>query len=231
MNYKELYSRVLFRLNSPDEGRALLAAKFAVNDALKVIARVQDFDELKVLDTTNAETVVDQKEYSLTDDLGLTRPKDIYTIRLINGSSSRKLGYKPPREWDEVVPYPEGLGSSTPTVYTRRGGKIELYPIPSDVYPLYVFYSQWPAELVDDNDEPEFEDLDDVIIALGMDIATASLEGYSSDWTTRAVEYLSGSVKEDRSRPDREWVARPFNPSGVGWMGEYWKDPFVKRVR
>ena len=225
--YKELYGKVLFRLNRGEDGRALIAAKEAVNDAHKAIARVQDFDELKVLDTTNAATVASTKTYHLVDDWGLTRPKDLFTLRYMDDSSSRKLVYLTARELDNKIPYVEGIGEQRPKYYTRRGLSVELIPVPEEAKSIYVYYSQWPLPLSDDTDQTSYEMLDDVIIALATDMALAALEGTYTDWTTRAREYLSSSVGETRSRPDHEWVAAPFSTERV-FTGEPWKDPFVK---
>ena len=226
--YQELYQRVLLRLgNLASDGRALLAAKEAVNTAHKAIARVQDFDELLVLDTTNAATVASTKTYHLEDDWGLTRPKDLLTVRYMDGNNSRKLTRLTARELDEKIPYVEGLGEQKPRWYIRRGNSVELIPVPDEAKDVYVYYSQWPKVLTEDSDTTSYSDLDDVIIALGTEIALAVLEGTHADWDARARAYLASAVKDNRSRPDRTWVARPFEVA-PGVTGEPWKDPFVK---
>jgi len=224
ITYKELYQKVLLRL--PDtEGKAVLSAKEAVNMAHKAIARVQDFDELLVL---NMLTIAgNQRHYHLTNDLGLVRPKDLYTIRCINGSNSRKLARLTVRELDEKIPYVEGITRSDPQYYIRRGMYLELVPIPDKTQSLYIYYSQWPVTLKNDNDESSYETLDDVIITLATDIAFSILEGTHGDWDARAKALLSGSVLDSRSRPDRTWVARPFN-TNEGVSPEPWADPFIK---
>lgn len=228
--FKELYQRVLLRLDRGADGRALLAAKEGLNSAQKVLARVRNWDELMVLDTSNAKTVTDQKTYSMTSDWGLTRPKDILSIRLIDNSNSRKLVWVGPREVDKVIPYPEDYGTSIPQWYTQRGNDVELLPIPNDAYDLYVFYAQWPVDLSDDSDEIVFSDLDDVLIALGTEMADAILDRVVGvNWTSRAQALLAGAFKEDVSRPDQFRVARPFEPTPIVPYGEYWRRPFVRR--
>jgi hypothetical protein len=188
---------------------------------------VQDFDELLVLDTSNAATEVGKKSYHLTDDWNLTRPKDLYTLRYIDGNDSRKLTRLTVRELDERLPYVEGIAQTKPKFYTRRGMNIELIPIPNEVKPIYIYYSQWPAVLVNDDDQSSYETLEDVIITLATEIAYSILEGTHADWDSRAKALLSGSVLENRSRPDRTWVARPFNTQHT-ITGEPWADPMIK---
>lgn len=227
-NYKELVSKVLLRLENPVDGRTHLAVKEAINDAMKHLARAKDWDELMILDTTNAETAASTKFYHLVDDWSLTRPKDIYTLRYMDENSSRKLIYVPARRLDEVIPYTESLGTGKPNWYTRRGDEIELIRVPDADKSVYVFYSQWPEVLSDDTDEPVYSDLDDVIVALATDITGGILENAISDWTAKARELLGISIREDLTRPDRTLIARPFRPQQPV-LGEYWKNPFVMK--
>lgn len=235
-SFKTLYSDVMFRLNLGEDGRALYAAKKAVNDAHKYIARVKDFDELMVNDTSNAVTVASTKTYHIVDDWGLTRPKDLFSLRYMNEGSSRKLMYLTPKELDEKLPYVEGVGETNPMWYTVRGSNVELIPIPNAAKSVYIYYSQWPLTLTDDTDLTSYEQIDDVIVALASDIALDILrsekKGYGEkvigDWPQKAKEYLGLAVREKSYRPDRKLVAQPFGSTPNGFFGEPWKDPFIK---
>jgi len=225
--FKELYKRVLLRLEVED-GKALLASKEAINNAQKIISRVQDFDELMVLDTTHAATVASTKTYHLVTNFGLTLPKDIYYIKYMDSGNSRKLTYVPPRQVAESLPYEEILGVQIPNWYTRRGNYIDIIPVPSEAKSLYIYYSQWPAVLDADTDLTVFSDIDDTIIALATEIADSILKGQpGTNWTNRATMLLRGTVGEDMHRPDQTYIAQPFNSSRP-ILGEYWKQPFVK---
>lgn len=231
--YKQLYQKVFLRLKRVD-GRALLAAKEAVNDAQRAIARVRDFEELKTWDLGSASTVDGQKRYHLESDLLMTRPKDVYSIKLMDGTNSRKLIWIDPRILDRDNPYPEGTSEQRSTHYTQRGSYIELIPIPDDAYTLDIFYSQWPLVLSADTDAMSFsDDSVDVIVALASEMAMGILDGKTNtDWAKRAKELLGGSVMEEATRPDQDLVAQPFNPAGgAPYAGEYWKDPFIRGVR
>ena len=229
LTYLRLYQKVLLRINQSD-GRALMAVKDAINEAHKYIARAHDFDELVTLDTANAVTVANQKTYNIPSNWALTRCKDILSARLMDTTNSRKLQYVPPRTLDEYNPYPEGSGTERPKWYTVRGKNIDLIPIPSNAYSVYIMHTQWPLELANDTDESSYDDeLEDVIVALTVYIANGILSGGSlGSYTQRAKELLGMGKSEDVERPDRTFVARPFGPSEMPY-GEYWKDPFVKR--
>lgn len=227
--YGEFKRRVLINIQPRNDGVALMAVEQAINDAQKVIACVRDFDELMTLDTTHATTVADQKSYHITSSLSLVRPKDIYSIRLMDTDNSRKLEFVPFRKLDERVPYTEMTGTGKPNFYTIRGMYVELYRIPDDAYSLYIQHSQWPAVMDDDTDETEFANIDHVIIALATDMALASLEGGSSDWIQTATRLLGISVNEERTRPDQFRVAQPFVSTLYPTRGEYWNNPWVKK--
>ncbi|MCW7076426.1 MAG: hypothetical protein OCU18_03930 [Candidatus Syntrophoarchaeum sp.] len=234
--YRTLYSKVLFRLGMGEDGRALFAAREAVNDAQKYIARVTDFEELKVLDTDNASTAAGTKTYHLTDDWGLTRPKDLITLRYMDEGSSGKLVALSARELDEKLPYVESIGETVPKWYTRRGNNIDLVPVPSEAKSIYIFYSQWPLVLSDDSDETSYENIDDVIVALASDIAATMVRKETQEygtkllenWPQRAREYLGLAVREHNYKPDMTYIAQPFGTGNTGFSGEPWKDPFVK---
>jgi len=227
--FKELRRQTLGKLEHSD-GKAMLAVDQGINEAQKNIARVQDFDELIVLDTTHALTVASQKLYHLVTDLKLVRPKDIYSIRYMAEAESRKLTYVPPRKLDEEIPYTEIFSTGKPKWYTRRGKYIELFRIPDAVAPLYVLHSQWPAVLSADDDETPYENLDDVITTLGADIARSIIEeGVVSNWYQRAKELLGISLMEDVTRPDTTYVAQPFRARPVKLLGDYWLNPWVKK--
>ena len=227
--FKELKRLVMLNLNPRTDGITLMAAEQGINDAQKVIACVKDFDELMTLDTTNAVTVADTKLYHVENDLNLVRPKDIYSIRLMDTDSSRKLEYVPFRQLDERVPYTEQTGTGRSNYYTVRGKKVEFYKIPDDSYRLYVQHSQWPTVLSADATEIEYENIDHVIVSLATEMAESSLEGGTSDWLSKATQLLGISTNEEATRPDRMFVAQPFCASGFPHRGEYWNNPWVKR--
>lgn len=243
--YETLYSKVLLRLPTTD-GIALLAAKEAVNTAHRVIARIQDFDELIVTRPiveggSSAVTTAGVKAYHIETDLGLTNPKDILSVRLMDEERSRKLEYRSPREVDEVLPYTDVLADDRSVIYTQRGNYLELIPTPDAIYALHIMYSQWPLTLSDDDDETSYTDIDDVIVTLAAVIAKDIINQKKDETGTYmaasakkheefAQALLTGSLKEDRDHPDHRRVARPFNPhGGTLTPGQWWLNPFIRK--
>lgn len=227
-SYKELIRQVLLSMPDATEGEAFMLVKQSINVAHKIIASLRDFDDLMVLDTTHALTVIDQKMYHIETDLLLVRPKDIYSIRYMDDELSRKLIYVPFRELDEKIPYTEQIGTGRPKWYTRRGKNIELYRIPDAAKSLYIMHSQWPAELVDDTDLTPYSNLDHVIVPLAVNIASDLKIGNITDWTSIASKMLSMALSEESYHPDEMMVAQPFTTHARPPLGETWNNPFIK---
>ena len=228
-SFAALRKRVLLGFPRID-GEAIVAVDQAINDALQAIATVRDFDELIITDTTHAATVDGQKSYDWVTDWGLTRPKKIYTIRLMDEEMSRKLIWVPPSEVDALLPYAQRLSEGYSTHYTSAGeGNFELIRIPDAAYPLYIRYSQWPATLTAETEETPYANLDKETVFLAKDIANAYLSGDYFDFTQRAVTYLSGGIDEDKRQPDRLRCAQPFTTTESRQPGTPWLDPFVRR--
>jgi hypothetical protein len=229
--FSELLRRVYLGFPRTD-GEAILVIKQAMNDAIQAIASLEDSKSLLVTDTTTADTVDGQKAYHLTTHLLLTRPKDIYSIRLEDTSNSRKLIYVPHNEVDTTIPYPEQNSEGVPKWYTEFGDYIELIPIPDAAYDLYIRYSQWPDVLSADTDEsPYGTSWDHVIVFLTKDIANAYLNGDYVSPAQKAIDYLKLGIKAQNKNPDHILVARPFDPEGRTVISNYWEDPFTKGVR
>jgi len=107
--------------------------------------------------------------------------------------------------------------------------KLELIPIPDAIYSLYINYAQWPLTLTTDAMECSYTTIDMVIISLARDIFLCLRGGIPMDAIAKAKGYLDSSMRDDRSMPDALPVAQGFTTVS-GYKGEYWNDPFVKRV-
>jgi hypothetical protein len=210
-------------------GEDILMAEEAINMACYAIAKIHNFQELTVMDKTNAFTAIGTQSYSLVTDLGLTRPKDIISIVAHDDNNSRKLSCRAPQWMDENYPYPTGIGTGIPEVYTFRVDSIELLPIPDAIYALYINYAQWPLTLTADTDICSYDAIDFVIVALARDIFLALRGSIPLDPIAKAKAYLDSSMRDDRSSPDALPIARGYQTSS-GYKGEYWNDPFIKSV-
>lgn len=74
-----------------------------------------------------------------------TDTKNILSITVQDGSSSRKLTAIYHRLFDQLRPRLRETSSTTPTHYIDYGSYFELYPMPDDVYPMHIRYSKYPT--------------------------------------------------------------------------------------
>lgn len=239
--YGELIRQTMLKMQPRQDGITRLAVEQSINDAHRIIAMVEDFDEMINLDTTNAFTVANQNMYYLTTDpkgivpgFNLVNPKDIYSIRLMDDADSRKLLYMPYRTLDKFVPWTQETGTDRSNYYVQRGMYLELYPIPDSAYPLYIQHSQWPTKLVLDADQTCYLNIDFVIVQLAADLALDAITPVdprvkTKDWSQRARELLGISVKEEEYKPDQTFIAQPFSPTGVIYTGSYWLNPWMTK--
>ena len=194
------------------------------------IGRLYNFHELNTY-TESATTVADVARYPLvtgTNNLGLVRPKDLQSIRLIDDSNSRILQRRSARWFDTRYPYPANFTTDRPHLYIRWGNDIELFHIPDDAYSLYIRYPQWATDLTLSSTASDYENKDDLLIAMAI------LEGYlhfeeytdADTWFARAMKLLSDAVKAEG---DMDWEpqAEVMGSRGGYTVGEPWLDPYA----
>jgi len=149
--------------------------------AMRRIARKYDFAALHDEDTSLETTADDATPIDLP-----ANTKYVRAIRIIDGTSSRKLTYKPPAWFDRWHPNPGGHASGKPRIYTIKAGAFRFIPVPDDDYTLYVDRMKWPTRLDADDDTPDFGDdlVDDVIIEYAIAYGFTSFgETYKKDAT------------------------------------------------
>lgn len=200
-----------------------------LNWGQKRIARFYSFHELNALQDSAA-TVADIKRYPLTtgtNNLGLTRPKDISSIRLIDGEYSRKIVRWSTRRFDTKYPRPENFATARPSIYTRDGNNVEFFKIPNAVYTLHVRYPQWATDFSTGTQNSDFEDKDQLIITTGIFETYFALEEYADAkiWYARFLGQLTDAV---RASGDIDWEpqAQPDGDEGYN-SGEPWIDPYA----
>lgn len=195
------------------------------------IARSYNFDELNI-NQESAVTVADIKRYPMitgTNNLGLVRPKDIASLRLIDAHNSLTLKRVTPRWFDIRFPQPTNYSTGRPEMYTRYGSNLELFRIPDDAYTLYIRYPRWAADLDSASQTSDFEYKDQLLISAGILEGYLHFEEYNdvTIWAQRFTGQLSDAIK---TQGDMDWEpqSEPFN-SGVGGhtSGEPWIDPFI----
>ena len=88
----------------------------------------------------------------------------IYDMRLIDGSSSRKLIQMTPRVTDYQVPFAAQNNTGRPTHYVEWKDWIQLYPIPNDTYIIKMRYYKWQTAFATGDSTAEIDHIDDIII-------------------------------------------------------------------
>jgi len=196
-----------------------------VNWGQALIADWHSWEEMRKIYT--ATTANGQKKYGFP-----TRMKDIYSITLQDGASSRKLVYVSPREFDTKVPRPEQTTKGRPTYYVDYGVNFELYRIPDKVYTLNLRCSVYPADLTADSAESELLRKDALIVACATMFGFLSLREIedATYWKNEvAVPLYQSSLTSDHSAEDWLPIARGYD-AGAERVGEYWSNPLVQSM-
>lgn len=198
-----------------------------VNFGQKRIARYHSFHELDALQESAA-TVDGIKRYPMvsgTNNLGLVRPKDIQSIRLIDSENSRIIVRKHKRWFDKRFPRPENYSEARPELYIRDGNNLEFFRIPDDAYTLYIRYPQWPTDLTTGSTST-FENKDQLLITAGVFETYMALEEYvdAKIWYERMLGQLRDAI---RAEGDVDWepMADGFGEPGYR-SASPWTDPF-----
>ncbi len=203
-----------------------------INLAQERIARARSFDELgnaRDFSLTYTGTPATDKFHAYSLVTAAFNPKEIFSLRVIDGDESRKLKYKTIRGWDAILPATQELNTDRPVYYTTWNDKFELFPVINKAYTATIRTIDWPTALSGDTDTSDLDHKDEIIIAF----ATAYLyhsfgnreEG--ARWFAIGKDQFDMAVAEESERPDAalkpDW-AQPSTPFAAG--REYWRDPF-----
>jgi hypothetical protein len=177
-----------------------------LNAAQMRISKVHDFREMYKIYTRD--TIADTKSYAFP-----TNWKVVLSLRVEDGTASRKLGMVRPEQLDKYRPYPEDDPTSTPQIYVPYGNDFELVPIPDAAYTLYMRTVMWPTVITSTATAIDYEpNKDDVILAYMMADAYNYLQMLTdaSKWEGVAKQRFAEAYKIDTNRPDWNPVAEGF---------------------
>ena len=93
-----------------------------------------------------------------------TKCKYIQSIRLIDGSMSRKLEPVTPNDIDLAVPFGAGNSVGRPSHYVEWADWIQLNKIPDATYVIKIRYTKWQDAFDEDADTAEVTGIDNMII-------------------------------------------------------------------
>lgn len=196
--------------------------------AQKRIARYYNFDELNT-NYESATTVASVKRYPLesgTNNLGLTRPKDIFSIRLIDGDNSRKLTRWSTRKFDRKIARPENYSEGRPRIYIKWSYSAEFFRIPDSAYTLHIRYPQWATDLTTSSQTSDFINKDHLIVTAGVLETYLALEEYESAriWFSKFKNEMKDAISVEG---DIDWEPQAeIGDFDTYASGSPWTDPY-----
>lgn len=223
MTLTQLENEVRFNLG----GRTDLDSRLVtfLNWAQEEIARQYTFRELHNTETGTS-TVDGTQTVSMPSDL-----KDLYSIRLLDGTSSRKLIYVPERTFDFLVPKPDEYTEGRSTHYYIWGSSIYLWRIPDAAYSLNIKFTKWPTALSASGDYSDLTHLDEALVCLATAKALDSIDADEKKirrYGRRAGYHINLAIRNDKDSYTDERIGADYRLSESSV--DYWKDPFVKVV-
>jgi hypothetical protein len=192
------------------------------------LARLHDFDEMETssvvsLTYTGADT---------DGDISLPTLREVYSVRVIDDSRSRKLVQKSPRWWDKMIPMPNYPSRDIPQLYMIWSSTVYVFPLPEKDYAtVKLRWTKWPTALSAAGTASEFLQKDELLIELAISYAYRSLgnpeEAAKHEAVAKRLFLESDTI--DRERPDLEQVGDAREGSAQG-VQDYWRDPFVRSI-
>jgi hypothetical protein len=201
----------------------------ALNFAQTQISRQHDFKELKAFYNVNTfftSSAFNDKFLPLAP-----YTKHVHTAVLLDNTSSRKLVEKPWRNFDRMFPMPEALARSRPAIYSRWNDTLILYPVPQQVYPVFMRITTYPRPFnlaLGPSAVSDYDGKDDILI----DLAAAYLWGSigrtdkASDFIQKGELHFNDAVKQDNDMPDLD-INIDIQTDN---LGNYWADPFARTM-
>ena len=189
------------------------------------MSRKHDFREHRKIYT--ASTTASTKNYALP-----TGYKTIYDLRLIDGTSSRKLEHAQGQHFDEMVAYPEDQSEGRPCWYVPYGNSMDLYPIPDASYNMIIKCTVWPTTITATTDYVSYDSDKDDLLVYGMSEELFQLLQMHEDgavWGAKFKIALRDAIDVDGKYPDWNPVGRGFDFTKERYVGDPWLDPFVRR--
>jgi hypothetical protein len=171
-----------------------------INDAQAEICRLNDV--IQVIGTLP--TVIGTGLYALT---GLA---DILKLRMVKYDGMTLKGLSQQEADEFISTYDQGLGTGTPTHFWIFANKITLFPVPSAVKNLNIYYIRKPLAVAIDADIPELPIQYHKQI---VDYCIAHAKQQDDDMSAYAIKMqeFAGNVRD--SRIDEDWTTQEYYPS------------------
>lgn len=195
----------------------------AINIAQQRIARAHKFDAL--YGSTDLSTTASTATLSLSS---ITNLDKIFSVVLLDSTSSRRLQSIPNRLWDKAIATLQSTTEARPRYYSRWGdGSLELLPTPDAVYTVRIKYSTWPSDLTDDNTTTALSNKEDIIIEYALHHLHKTLGNQETAemYFRNYRNLLKEAIQDDETEFDTVYA-----PGVQEIPTDYWKDPFIKSL-
>lgn len=231
----EMRSELLVALGNRDDITAAQLNRW-INLSQIRIARTRTWKEMRVVqDFSIAYTGVAETD-SFTPFVSIwptRRPKVIYDIRIIDGTSSLLLHRRGMKERDYFNANPAGNSPNKPVSYLEWQDKLEWAPVPNKAYTARIRAALWPAILSADTATSDLDDKDDLIIKLAENRALRSLKNHEAA-NLAYGEYrtmLEEAILADAEKPDWTPIPTRIRSGAEPFSGDAHLNPWVKEIR
>ena len=224
--YGDVRTQIQRNLGGRDDTDTQAANLDNFNHAQKFLADIYKWPELQVKVT--AALTASDNEYSETD-LGLTRVRTFHNMRLVDGTESYRLKYYTPDRWiTEVEPWLVQGIEDKPYCWTRWGKTIYFYYIPDSNYSVPIWYWQYPTVMVDDNTTIQYDDVDDILVAMATAITYDSFEEYTqAEKYWKRAERRLGAFGIGNLNMNSLRAGLRFDEGGVAQSANWWNNPWI----
>ena len=205
----------------------------ALNLAQMRIARMHRWEELESLTSDTLPQTGNITDDSFLD-LSSLNIRDVYSIRITDGSRSKKLTRLSVQHFDAKVPDVSIYSAGMPNIYTIYNlVSLQMYPSPDAAYNYSIRYLAWPIPLVSGGAVPsELDQKDDMLITLASSYVYHSLgkDDKAKQFFGMYAAMLNEAAQEELEKPGMA-ILPDFEVGRLnsGGGGPYYLDPFMDR--
>lgn len=200
-----------------------------INLAQVRIARRGNFRELRALlsDTTSAAGGETGKFLAVPATL-----REIFSLVLLDGTSSRKLTQITAKQFDKYVPAPQVYDTGRPSIFILYKDFIEFWRVPDQAYEVRLRCNLWPTAFTDTSTSAtsDLDEKDDIIIALttAMIFDSLRMEKDADKYFKIYGSMMREALDESEYQPGQDIV--PAFEVGAGDTTDYHLNPWQRHM-
>ena len=229
MNLEDIYDEVRENIKRTTDAVSNARIIRWVNWAQGYLADLHTYEEMREI--YSGSTIDGTARYGFPSQM-----KDVYSMTLQDGASSRVLTYVRARDFDTNIPRPATYSENRSSMYVDYGTNFQLFAIPDAAYSLVLRCSIYPEDFetdgTDDSEELTLLRKDALVVAMTTTFGFWMLKEVedAAYWGANLVPALfDASLKTDHSAEDWVPVARGFQAKVAPLTGQWWTNPFTGR--